>query len=200
MLHPSVATNRRLFTLKNLIQSELSEHLRLAAGMSELIPDIEAACRLAVSTLNKGHKIFFAGNGGSAADSQHLAAELVGRFRSERKALPGIALTTDSSILTAVANDYGYDHIFTRQLAALALPGDIFIAISTSGSSANLLRALEYAKEAGLVTIGLLGRDGGQMKRLCDAAIVIPSHDTARIQEMHILTGHIICSYLEAST
>jgi len=141
--------------------------------------------------------LFWCGNGGSAADSQHLAAELVGRFKKDRKALRSIALTTDTSVLTCVANDYSYEDIFSRQLEALAREGDVLMAISTSGNSENVLRALRVAEELGVKTIALLGKDGGQAKAIADLAIVIPSDSTARIQEAHILIGHILCDLIE---
>jgi D-sedoheptulose 7-phosphate isomerase len=137
------------------------------------------------------------GNGGSAADAQHLASEMVGRFREERRALPAIALTTDSSTMTSLANDYGYENVFARQLQALAKEGDLVVAISTSGNSPNILRALEIAGQIPLHTAGLGGNEGGKMKALCQHCITVPSGDTARIQEMHILIGHILCGYLE---
>jgi D-sedoheptulose 7-phosphate isomerase len=144
-----------------------------------------------------GGKILFFGNGGSAADAQHLAAELVVRYRVERPAMAAMALTTDTSILTACANDYSFDDIFARQVAALGRPGDVAIGISTSGNSPNVVKALEAAKSMGLVAAGLAGRDGGRMAGLCDPLIVVPSPVTARIQEMHILIGHALCDLLE---
>jgi D-sedoheptulose 7-phosphate isomerase len=138
------------------------------------------------------------GNGGSAADSQHLAAELVGRYTRERQGLPSIALTTDTSILTAVANDYGYEQIFARQIDAHCRPGDVVIGISTSGNSPNVLRALELANERGAVTIGMTGGDGGALRPLVRHCLVVPSRNTARIQEGHILIGHLLCDWVEA--
>ncbi|MEK7257194.1 MAG: D-sedoheptulose 7-phosphate isomerase [Bacteroidota bacterium] len=179
------------------IEAEIAAHSALVQKLQPLLPTIEQACSIALRTLQSGNRLFFIGNGGSAADAQHLAAELVGRFRKERNALPAIALTTDTSILTAVANDYGFEHIFDRQIKALAKPGDLLIAISTSGNSPNVLQALQTARTTHLQTIGLSGKDGGKMKDHCDVCLVIPSDDTARIQEMHILIGHILCSYIE---
>lgn len=162
--------------------------------LSGTIREIASAC---ADALQRGNKIIFAGNGGSAADAQHLAAELVGRFVRERRSFPAIALTTDSSALTAIGNDYGFEEVFARQLSGLGNPGDVFVGISTSGNSPNVLRALEVAKEKGIISIGLLGRDGGKMKGLSDHSLVVPSDVTARIQEMHILVGHMICEYID---
>ena len=138
-----------------------------------------------------------AGNGGSAADAQHIAAELVSRFYFDRPGLPSIALTTDSSMLTAIGNDYGYDQLFARQVQANGVAGDVFIGISTSGSSRNVVNALKVSKEMGLVTVGLTGETGGEMKALCDYCICVPSRETPRIQEVHILIGHILCAIVE---
>ncbi len=144
-----------------------------------------------------GYKVLLAGNGGSAADSQHLAAELVGRFAFERPSLPSVALTTDTSILTAIGNDYGYEHIFSRQINALGVKGDMFIAISTSGNSKNITEALKACKEKGIFTIGMTGSSGGAAKELCDICLCMPSDITQKIQEAHILVGHTICAYVE---
>ena len=151
------------------------------------------------SALKQGQKILFVGNGGSAADAQHLAAEIVGRFERERSGLAALALTTDSSTLTSIANDYGFESIFSRQLEALGQEGDVFIAISTSGNSPNLVQAVEVAKAKGLVTIGMLGKTGGDLKALVDECLIVPSENTARIQEAHILIGHILCQLVEES-
>jgi len=162
-----------------------------------LIGDIEKACELMTTTLKSGNKVLFAGNGGSAADAQHLAAELTGRFVKERKAFPGIALTVDTSALTAIANDYHFDRVFSRQVEAFARPGDLFIGISTSGNSQSILNAFETATQLGCKTLGLSGRDGGKMNGICDLNIIVPSNTTARIQEMHILIGHIMCQAVD---
>ena len=138
------------------------------------------------------------GNGGSAADSQHIAAEIVGRFKKERKGMPAIALTTDTSILTSVGNDYGYDYIFARQIEALCRPEDLVIGITTSGNSANVVRAMQAAKEIGATTVGLTGGSGGQLTAICDVNLVMPSSVTARIQEAHIFVGHSLCEILES--
>lgn len=159
--------------------------------------DITSAGRLATDTLLADGKILFCGNGGSAADSQHLAAELVGRFVNDRPPLAAIALSTDTSILTCVGNDYNFDEIFARQVIGLGRKGDLLIGISTSGNSNNVIRAVEEAKKIGIKTLGLLGRDGGKMKFICDQSIVIPSKITARIQECHILVGHTLCGLIE---
>ena len=157
---------------------------------------LEAANRIKVC-LKKGGKLILMGNGGSAADSQHIAAELIGRFKKERKALPAIALTVDTSSLTALGNDYGFETVFERQLEALAQKNDAVMGISTSGNSENVLRALKKANALGAETIGLLGNNGGKIKEVANLSIVIPSNDTARIQEVHITIGHIICELIE---
>lgn len=181
-----------------MVIQQLKDHQEtIQKVIDALVLDIERACGLMTSTLQSGKKVLIAGNGGSAADAQHIAAELSGRFVKNRKALPGIALTTDTSALTAIANDYGYDYVFARQVEALAQPGDLFIGISTSGNSEVVLRAFKTAKEMGCQTLGLSGRDGGKMNGLCDLNIVIPSDLTARIQEMHILIGHILCQAID---
>jgi D-sedoheptulose 7-phosphate isomerase len=150
-----------------------------------------------IDALQAGHKILIMGNGGSAADAQHFAAEMVGRFLLERKALPAIALTTDTSILTAVGNDYGFDDVFKRQVEALALPGDVLIGLSTSGNSKNVKRALEVGKDVGAITIGLLGRDGGEIGSISDFNLTVPSTETPRIQEAHLVMIHILCDLVE---
>ena len=144
-----------------------------------------------------GNKILIAGNGGSAADAQHFAAELVGRFMTERKGLPAMALTTDTSIITSIANDYDYNRIFSRQIEALANEGDIFVGISTSGNSANIIEAVNEAKEKGVKTIGFLGKDGGKLKELCDMVLLVPNNATARVQEAQELSYHLICQVVD---
>jgi D-sedoheptulose 7-phosphate isomerase len=181
-----------------MVIEELKDHQQLIQKVIDsLITDIEAACEMMISAIKSGNKVLLAGNGGSAADAQHIAAELSGRFVKERKALPGIALTTDTSALTAIANDYGYNHVFSRQVEALAQPADLFIGISTSGNSQGILNAFESAKSIGCKTLGLSGRDGGKMNGICDLNIVVPANVTARIQEMHILIGHILCKAVD---
>jgi D-sedoheptulose 7-phosphate isomerase len=181
-----------------MVLDELKDHQNtIQLVIDQLTGDIETACDMMTSTLKSGNKVLFAGNGGSAADAQHLAAELTGRFVKERQALPGIALTVDTSALTAIANDYHYDRVFSRQVEAFARPGDLFIGISTSGNSQGILNAFETATKLGCKTLGLSGRDGGKMNGLCDLNIVVPSNATARIQEMHILIGHIMCQAVD---
>lgn len=161
------------------------------------IGDIQCFAEMCAGAIQKGNVIFFMGNGGSAADSQHLAAEFVGRFVRERKALPAIALTTDTSLLTAIGNDYGFEQVFVRQVNALVRKDDVVVGISTSGNSPNVVKALQAAKAQGAATIGLTGGSGGIMRELCDACIVVPSKVTARIQEAHILIGHMVCEYID---
>lgn len=181
-----------------MIIEELKDHQNtIQKVIDTLVPDIETACEMMTSTLQAGNKVLIAGNGGSAADAQHIAAELSGRYVKNRKALPGIALTTDTSAITAISNDYGYDYVFARQVEAFAKTGDLFIGISTSGNSEVVLRALATAKEFGCKTLGLSGRDGGKMNELCDLNIVVPAQTTARIQEMHILIAHILCQAVD---
>lgn len=168
----------------------IDEHAQLVSRIEVLAPVIDGAAKAILCCLQQGGSIFFCGNGGSAADCQHLAAEFTGRFVRERAPLAGIALTTDSSALTAIGNDYGFEEIFVRQIAGLGKPGDCLFAISTSGNSKNVIRAVEAAKKTGLAIIGLLGRDRGALKEVCDMAVVVPRTTTARIQEMHILIGH----------
>jgi D-sedoheptulose 7-phosphate isomerase len=182
----------------SLISDNFSEHLEVIQKVSEACAeDIAVVGQLMVDVLAQGGTIYWCGNGGSAADSQHLAAELVGRFKGDRRALRSTALSTDSSVLTCVANDYSYDSIFSRQIEALGRAGDLLVGISTSGNSGNVLKAFEVAKQLGLHTVGLLGKDGGKAKRMADHSIVIPSDATARIQESHILIGHTFCDLIE---
>jgi D-sedoheptulose 7-phosphate isomerase len=162
-----------------------------------LIDIIEDVCKRCVDVYKNGHKTILAGNGGSAADAQHIAAELVGRYGFDRPSLPSLALTTDTSNLTAIGNDYGYDKVFSRQLEGMGQEGDLFIGISTSGNSVNIINAFLSAKEKGITTVALVGRDGGKMAQIADIAIIVPSNDTPRIQESHILIGHIICDIIE---
>jgi D-sedoheptulose 7-phosphate isomerase len=181
-----------------MVNKELLDHQQvLQKVIDTLTADIEAACNMITATIKSGNKVLLAGNGGSAADAQHIAAELTGRFVKDRKGLPGIALTTDTSALTSIANDYGYEHVFSRQVEALAQAGDLFIGISTSGNSQGILNAFTMAKNSNCKTLGLSGRDGGKMNELCDLNLVVPSPITARIQEMHILIGHILCTAVD---
>jgi len=181
----------------NIIEQELSEHIETSKLLKNLIPEIEKVSKLAIQTLEKGAKILIFGNGGSAADAQHIAAELVGRFKDVRNGLPCIALTTDTSAITSIGNDFGFDLIYQRQLEALASKNDLVIGISTSGNSENIINALRYAKEINLKTIGLSGSSGGRMNDVCTHNIVIPSSNTPRIQEMHIFVGHTLCSLID---
>ena len=182
----------------NRILEEIDGHRAVADEVfTQLPPVIEQAGKLIVETLQGGGKILLCGNGGSAADAQHIAAELTGRYKTERRGLPAVALTTDTSALTAIGNDYGYDRVFERQVEALATERDLLIGISTSGNSANVLNALDRANALGCVTLGFSGRGGGAMNERCDLNIVIPSDDTPRIQEMHILVGHILCEMVD---
>jgi D-sedoheptulose 7-phosphate isomerase len=152
---------------------------------------------LLIERYEAGNKLLIAGNGGSAADAQHIAAEFVSRFNFDRPGLPALALTTDTSILTAVGNDYGYEQLFARQIEANGVPGDVFLAISTSGNSPNILGALEAARDRGVTSFGLTGQSGGKMRQMCDHCLCVPSGDTPRIQEAHILIGHTLCAMVE---
>ena len=184
--------------MQSIIKFEFEEHLKTSQATFESIGhSLEVAAKLCLDCLKNGNKILLFGNGGSAADAQHIAAELVGRYKTERKGLAAIALTTDTSALTAIGNDFGYDCVFDRQVEALANTGDVAIGISTGGSSANLASALKQAKDLDCKTIGFSGRGGGEMNELCDINIVVPAQDTARIQEMHIVIGHTICHLID---
>ena len=180
-----------------LFLRNLAEHRQLMDELHTLESAVETAGRRLGRVLADGGKLMFCGNGGSAADSQHLASELTGRFIKDRRPLAGIALSTDSSALTCIGNDYAFEEVFARQLTALARAGDGLVAISTSGNSANVLRAVAAAKAMGVFTLGLLGRDGGKLAIECDACIVVPHQVTARIQEAHILIGHTLCGLIE---
>jgi len=184
--------------MKNTIQEEFASHLETINNViGSMENDIEQASQIIVDALKNGNKILLCGNGGSAADAQHIAAELTGRYKTERRGLPGIALTTDTSALTAIGNDYGYDRVFDRQVESLANSGDVIIGISTSGNSKNVVSALKLGQELGCKTVGLTGRDGGAMNDVCDINMVVPSNNTPRIQEMHILFGHTICQIID---
>lgn len=180
------------------IVSQLAAHREVIALIEQkMSSQIEETVALLVDTFKRGGKLMVMGNGGSAADAQHFVAEIVGRFKMERSALPAIALSTDTSILTAIGNDYGFDKVFSRQVEALAMPGDVVVGISTSGNSPNVLQALELARQKGCRTVGLLGKDGGSIKNVCDISLVVPSNDTPRVQEGHITIIHIVCDLLE---
>jgi len=180
------------------IEQSFSEHEAvLMQCRQRLLPAIVAVGQVLMRSIQAGGKIMLCGNGGSAADSQHLAAELIGRFKKERSAYAALALTTDTSILTCIGNDYSFEDIFARQVAGMAKAGDVLIGLSTSGNSPNVLKAVSEAKKAACVTVALAGRDGGKLRPLCDYSIVVPSNETPRIQEMHIMIGHILCDLLE---
>ena len=184
--------------MKSIIEREFNLHLQAVNNtLDECIIDIENAAKLCIECLKNGNKLLLFGNGGSAADAQHIAAEITGRYKTERKGLAAIALTTDTSALTAIGNDFGFDNIFERQVEALAFPGDILIGISTGGSSLNVLKALKKANVLDCKTIGLSGRDGGEFNSVCDINIIARTHDTPRIQEMHIIIGHAICHLID---
>ena len=181
----------------SLFQRNLEEHLCLFKKIDILDNEIQKAINLIVNSMKGGHKLLLCGNGGSAADCQHIAAEFTGRFIQNRKPLPAIALTTDSSALTCISNDYSYEDVFARQVSALGCQGDVLIAISTSGNSENISRAVRMSTSLNMTTICLSGRDGGSLSNLCDISIVVPSESTARIQEAHILIGHTLCGGVE---
>jgi len=183
--------------VKDIIENEFNEHIKVANSIHCLTDAVAISAQLCIDCLKSGGKILLFGNGGSAADAQHIAAELVGRYKVERKSLPAIALTTDTSALTAISNDYGYIHVFDRQVEALANKGDIAIGISTSGNSINVINALKVASKLNCNTIGLSGHDGGEMNKICNINLSVPSEDTPRIQEMHILIGHTICHLID---
>lgn len=178
----------------------LRDHQTVMSQLEGMVTMIEAAAHRMHESLSHGGKIFFMGNGGSAADSQHLAAELIGRFMAERRALPAIALNTDTAILTALSNDYDYSLVFARQLEALCQPHDVVIGLSTSGNSKNVLKGMEAAKKIGAYTIGLTGQSGGKLVNLVDLCLRVPSTHTPRIQEAHMFIGHTLCEALEQMT
>ena len=182
--------------IKKIIEASIEVKQKILAD-AELLNRIETVADLIVRAFKNGNRVYFCGNGGSAADAQHLAAEFSGRFYTDRKALPAEALHCNTSYLTAVANDYGFDQVYSRMIAGIGEKGDILIGISTSGNSANILRAFEAAREKGLATVAMAGMTGGQMKGLADHLLNMPSTDTPRIQESHILVGHIICQLVE---
>jgi D-sedoheptulose 7-phosphate isomerase len=184
-------------TADDIIRNSLRAHTETIARLDTLIPDIARLAELVRASLSRGGKILLMGNGGSAADSQHIAAELVGRFQRERKGLASIALSTDTSILTSVGNDYGFEQVFSRQVEALCSERDVLIGISTSGNSANVLRAIEAGKAIGATTVAFTGEGGGKLGALCDLTLAAPSRVTARVQEAHILIGHILCELID---
>ncbi|MBF0454661.1 MAG: D-sedoheptulose 7-phosphate isomerase [Magnetococcales bacterium] len=183
------------FLLSQIVESRDLKQALLADESS--LDTIQQACDLALSCYQSGGKLLIAGNGGSAADAQHIAGELVSRFFFDRPSLPAIALTTDSSILTAIGNDYGYEQLFSRQIEGNGRPGDLFLAISTSGNSPNIIQGIRAAQKGAIRVVGLTGESGGEMAALCDLCIKIPSRVTPRIQEGHILVGHLLCAHIE---
>lgn len=182
----------------NTIQLELNSHLEITKlFIDKCSVQIEEISKILVETLKQNRKIILFGNGGSAADAQHIAAELSGRYKKERRGLPALALTTDTSALTAISNDYGFEFVFSRQVEAIANTGDCIIGISASGTSENIVNGMIKGKELGCTLIGLSGNNGGKLKEICDYNLIVPSNITARIQEMHILAGHIFCEIIE---
>lgn len=189
--------------MKNYIKDQIKKSYETKQAIynnDELLSKIEEVSKLCVELYKGSNKTILAGNGGSAADAQHIAAELVGRYGFDRPSLPSLSLTTDTSNLTAIGNDYGYDNVFSRQLEGMGQKGDIFIGISTSGNSKNIINAFEVAKNKGIKTVALVGRDGGEMAKIADISLIVPSESTPRIQESHILIGHIICDIIEKET
>lgn len=180
------------------LKGEHAAHIAMFNLLEPLFPQISEVGIAMQQCIKKGGKILLMGNGGSAADSQHIAAEIVGRFKKERKGMPSIALTTDTSILTSVGNDYGYDYIFARQVEALCRPEDLVFGLTTSGNSPNVVNAIQAAKTIGATTVGLTGGTGGKLAALCDYNLIMPSNVTARIQEAHIFVGHCLCEILES--
>lgn len=184
--------------MQSIIKNEFRDHIEASKKTKDALTiQIEMAARVCIESLKQNGKILIVGNGGSAADAQHFAAELVGRYKTERNGLSAIALTTDTSAITAIANDYGYANIFSRQVEAIGKKNDVLIAISTGGTSINVVNALKIANKIGCKKIGFSGRDGGEFNALCDINLIVESTDTARIQEIHILIGHIICNLIE---
>jgi D-sedoheptulose 7-phosphate isomerase len=180
--------------LRKNIESSIEVHSRL---LQECLPAITVAADALIAAYRSGHKAIFFGNGGSAADAQHLAAEFLGRYLRERRPLPALALHANTSAVTAIANDYGYEHIFSRQIEALAVPGDVAVGISTSGNSPSVIEAVTAARKMGVYTIGLTGANGGRLRGLVDVLLAMPTEETPRIQECHILVGHALCDAVE---
>ena len=182
--------------IKESIISSVETKLKIASD-NEFLVELERIGNRMITVLKMGGKILIAGNGGSAADAQHFVAELAGKFIYERKGLPAIALTTNSSIITAIGNDFGYEYIFSRQVEGLGQQGDIFVGISTSGNSQNLIQAMQSAQNIGITTVGLLGKDGGLMKELCNLKLIVPTQSTQHIQEAHIMIIHELCAIID---
>ncbi len=193
MSQPSNTANQHAFLMQ-----EIAAHNAMYAALPTIFPQVIEVANAMRAAISNGGKILLMGNGGSAADSQHIAAEIVGRYKKERRGMAAIALTTDSSILTSVGNDYGYDYIFARQIEALCQPQDLVIGITTSGNSKNIVNAIIEANSIGATTVGLTGGTGGKLLSLCTYNLVMPSSDTPRIQEAHIFIGHSLCDMLEA--
>ena len=186
-------------TAATLLQRSLREHLEaIHALLQTRIVEIERSGEMICAALDQGHKVLLCGNGGSAADAQHIAAELVGRYELQRRAWPSIALTTDTSVLTALSNDFGYEEVFVRQVQALARDGDVLVALSTSGASANVIKAAEAARKLSCRTIALTGGTGEPLASVCDISVTVPSQRTSRIQEAHIIIGHLWCEMVDA--
>jgi D-sedoheptulose 7-phosphate isomerase len=183
--------------MNEIIKKHLDEHQTVLSTLESLAPQIETVAKQMIQALQNGNTIFWCGNGGSASDAQHLAGELVGRFVGDRKALKSISLNADSAVMTCIVNDYGYEHIFSRQVEGLGSEGDVLVGITTSGNSENVLNALAVANKKQMTTVGFLGKGGGKASSLVSEAIVIDSNTTARIQEMHITIGHILCDLIE---
>lgn len=181
------------------IAQMLQQHQHVMTATEALVPAIDAAANAMVAALKSDRKILLCGNGGSAADSQHIAAEIIGRFETDRHALPAIALTTDTSILTAVGNDYGYDHVFARQVSGLGQAGDVLLAYSTSGNSGNVIEAVKVAKDKAMQVIVLSGKGGGKLAAMADINLCVPSDSTARIQEAHAFIGHALCAAIDSA-
>lgn len=188
--------------IKSFLRQQLEESAAVKQALlndADVLRSLTQVTQVCIAAYQNGNKTLIAGNGGSAADAQHIAAEFVSRFYFDRPGLPSIALTTDTSILTAIGNDYGYANLFKRQLQANSKPGDVFIGISTSGTSANIIEAIKSCNDLGVISVGLTGADGGEMKALCDHCLQVPTNSTPRIQEAHILFGHALCAAVEAT-
>jgi D-sedoheptulose 7-phosphate isomerase len=183
--------------MKDTIQNEFNEHIKTSNLLHNISDNVVTSAQVCIDCLNNGGKILIFGNGGSAADAQHIAAELVGRYKVDRKGLPAIALTTDSSAITSIANDFGFSNVFDRQVEAFAKEGDVLIGISTSGRSKNVINALKLASKLKCKTISFSGQDDAILSKICDVNLAVPSKDTPRIQEMHILIGHTICHLID---
>jgi D-sedoheptulose 7-phosphate isomerase len=193
-----VENARKSETVASLLQRSLHEHIQAVEALLKThLTDIERSGQMICSALDRGNKVLLCGNGGSAADAQHIAAELVGIYELQRRAWPSIALTTDTSALTALSNDFGYEHVFARQVEALAREGDVLVALSTSGGSANVIKAAEAARKIGCRIIALTGRTGEPLASMCEVAITVPSERTSRIQEAHITIGHLWCEMVD---